>query len=41
MVVPGGTTVEVAHRLCDAVERALAEAHPHAELTIHVEPPGA
>ena len=39
MVVPGEMTVEVAHRLCDAVERALAVDHPHAELTIHVEPP--
>jgi len=41
MVVPGGMTVEVAHRLCDEVERAVAVEHPHAEVTIHVEPPGA
>jgi cation diffusion facilitator family transporter len=39
MVVPGEMTVAAAHGLCDDVERALAGAHPHAEVTIHVEPP--
>ena len=38
MVVPGAMTVDAAHALCDEVERAATTAHPHVELSIHVEP---
>lgn len=38
LVVPGETTVEVAHDLCDRIEAALMRALPDARVTIHVEP---
>lgn len=38
LVVPGGTTVEEAHRLCDELERALEGEFPGLAVTIHVEP---
>jgi len=38
LVVPGETTVEAAHTLCDRIEAALMEALPDARVTIHVEP---
>ncbi|GLV47369.1 cadmium transporter [Thermus sp. LT1-2-5] len=38
LVVPGKTSVEEAHRLCDELERALEEAFPGLSVTIHVEP---
>lgn len=38
LVVPGETTVEAAHRVCDGIEAALMEALPDARVTIHVEP---
>ncbi len=38
LVVPGSMTVEEAHRLCDELERALAESFPGLAVTIHVEP---
>ncbi|GGM94801.1 cadmium transporter [Thermus composti] len=38
LVVPGKTPVAEAHRLCDELERALAEAFPGLVITIHVEP---
>lgn len=40
LVVPGSMTVEEAHRLCDELERALAESFPGLAVTIHVEPEG-
>ncbi|MFB9150255.1 cation diffusion facilitator family transporter [Roseovarius ramblicola] len=38
LVVPGATTVEDAHTLCDRIEAALMDALPDARVTIHVEP---
>lgn len=38
LVMPGETTVEAAHDLCDRIEAALMEALPDARVTIHVEP---
>lgn len=38
LVMPGDTTVEAAHDLCDRIEAALMEALPDARVTIHVEP---
>lgn len=38
LVVPGDTTVEAAHTLCDRIEAALMAALPGARVTIHVEP---
>ncbi|MFD1510614.1 cation diffusion facilitator family transporter [Lacimonas salitolerans] len=38
LVVPGDTTVEDAHTLCDRIEAALMAALPGARVTIHVEP---
>ncbi len=38
LVVPGETTVEAAHALCDRIETALMDALPDARVTIHVEP---
>ncbi len=38
LVVPGDTTVEAAHTLCDRIEAALMGALPDARVTIHVEP---
>ncbi|TBH21841.1 cation diffusion facilitator family transporter [Thermus thermamylovorans] len=38
LVVPGGMTVEEAHRLCDELERALEREFPGLSVTIHVEP---
>lgn len=38
LVVPGAMTVSAAHALCDDVERAVEQAHPHVDVTIHVEP---
>ncbi|GAB4294449.1 MAG: cation diffusion facilitator family transporter [Roseovarius sp.] len=38
LVVPGETTVETAHSLCDRIEDALTEALPEARVLIHVEP---
>ncbi|MGR3461022.1 MAG: cation diffusion facilitator family transporter [Roseovarius sp.] len=38
LVVPGETTVEAAHTLCDRIEAALMGALPDARVTIHVEP---
>jgi len=38
LVVPGETTVEAAHALCDRIEAALMGALPDARVTIHVEP---
>lgn len=39
-MVRGDTPVEEAHRLCDELERALAQAFPGLQATIHVEPEG-
>lgn len=38
LVMPGETTVEAAHTLCDRIEAALMETLPDARVTIHVEP---
>ncbi len=38
LVMPGATTVEAAHDLCDRIEAALMAALPGARVTIHVEP---
>lgn len=38
LVVPGETTVEHAHEICDRIEAALMVAMPDARVTIHVEP---
>ena len=38
LVVPGGMTVEDSHRICDRIERALAEQLGDAVINIHVEP---
>ena len=38
LVVPGETTVEDAHGICDRVEAALKAEVPDANITIHVEP---
>lgn len=38
LVVPGRTTVEEAHQLCDELERALEKEFPGLVVTIHVEP---
>lgn len=38
LVVPGETTVEDAHEICDRIEAALMAALPDARVTIHVEP---
>jgi cation diffusion facilitator family transporter len=38
LVMPGETTVEAAHDLCDRIEAALMAALPGARVTIHVEP---
>lgn len=38
LLVPGHTTVDEAHRLCDRIEQALRAELPQASITIHVEP---
>ena len=38
LVVPGATTVSVAHEICDRIELALKKEVPDAMITIHVEP---
>ncbi len=38
LVMPGETTVDAAHEICDRIEAALMEALPDARVTIHVEP---
>ncbi|SEL90177.1 cation diffusion facilitator family transporter [Roseovarius azorensis] len=38
LVMPGETTVETAHDLCDRIEAALMAVLPDARVTIHVEP---
>lgn len=38
LLMPGATTVDEAHRLCDRIEAAFAERWPTASVTIHVEP---
>ena len=38
MVVPGQTTVDQAHEICDRIETALKKALPNSLITIHVEP---
>ena len=38
LVLPGDTTVDAAHEICDRVEAALKRAVPDANITIHVEP---
>ncbi|MFN4070335.1 MAG: cation diffusion facilitator family transporter [Thermus caldifontis] len=38
LVVPGGMSVEEAHRLCDELEKTLEESFPGLAVTIHVEP---
>ncbi|WP_324609985.1 cation diffusion facilitator family transporter [Nioella nitratireducens] len=38
LVMPGDTTVQDAHEICDRVEGALKRAVPDANITIHVEP---
>jgi len=38
LVMPGTTTVDEAHMLCDRIEAALMDALPDARVTIHVEP---
>jgi len=38
LLVPGTTTVESSHALCDRIEAALAAELPKAHVTIHVEP---
>lgn len=38
LVVPGSSTVESSHALCDRLEEALLELHPRAHISIHVEP---
>ncbi len=38
LVMPGTTTVDEAHILCDRIEGALMDALPDARVTIHVEP---
>ncbi|MBB4066096.1 cation diffusion facilitator family transporter [Gellertiella hungarica] len=38
MVVPGTTTVDEAHEICDRIETALKKNIPQALITIHVEP---
>ena len=40
LVVPGAMPVAAAHALCDEVEGAVERAHPHVDVTIHVEPEG-
>ena len=40
LVVPATMSVGAAHRICDRIEAAVEEQHPHATLTIHVEPEG-
>ena len=38
LVVPARMSVGAAHRICDRIEAAVEGAHPHAAVTIHVEP---
>jgi divalent metal cation (Fe/Co/Zn/Cd) transporter len=38
LLVPGESTVNEAHALCDRIEAALAETLPQVAVTIHVEP---
>lgn len=38
LVVPGETTVFVAHEICDRLEAAIAAQVPEAQVTIHIEP---
>lgn len=40
LVVPGSTSVETAHALCDRLETAAAAVHPGIDVHIHVEPDG-
>jgi cation diffusion facilitator family transporter len=40
MVVPGAMPVAEAHRICDRIEAALAEAVPGSRVLIHIEPEG-
>ncbi len=38
LLVPGATTVQAAHDLCEVIETEIEETLPQAEVTIHVEP---
>jgi len=38
LLVPGGTTVRMAHGLCDRIEDAIAQAFANTSVTIHTEP---
>jgi cation diffusion facilitator family transporter len=38
LVIPGDSSVQVAHDLCDAIENSLLENLPDSSITIHVEP---
>ena len=38
LLVPGASTVNEAHALCDRIEEALERTLPNAAVTIHVEP---
>ncbi|MFC3636297.1 cation diffusion facilitator family transporter [Camelimonas fluminis] len=38
LVVPGDSTVEAAHSICDRIEAALKDEVPGAQITIHIEP---
>ncbi|WP_419785108.1 cation diffusion facilitator family transporter [Pseudodesulfovibrio sp.] len=38
LLVPGATTVQAAHDLCEVIETEIEESLPRAEVTIHVEP---
>ena len=38
LVVPAAMSVGAAHRICDRIEAAIETDHPHASVTIHVEP---
>jgi cation diffusion facilitator family transporter len=38
LVIPGESSVQVAHDLCDAIENSLLENLPDSSITIHVEP---
>ena len=40
LVVPAAMSVGRAHRICDRIEDAVEQSHPHATVTIHVEPEG-
>ncbi len=38
LVVPGDSTVEAAHNICDRIEAVLKDEVPGAQITIHIEP---